>query len=456
MPRSRGVLTSAEANNPYTIEWTRFDSGERLPLLVRRETGLPIEAPTYWISASERPLNKAAATHEKRLRHLMPLYLWMDARGRTLEELICSPCFLSLEQLNDLDRFCRQRLPEAVAAVRRTQGVRGNLLPVRSRNPRTSPAPSTRAEVGNRLAAIHAFLDHVSFSHASRMEADGAARRVYEEGRKAILRILQERAGASGPAGSSREPREGLEEDKRELLLAVIRPDHADNPWEPPARKRNELLVQMLYDLGIRRGEALCLRVSDITLTPNGGLLRIVRRPQDPEDPRQPKPQVKTLGRELPLGPTLRRMVADYLTERRKLPAARRHPFLFVSTADGAPLSVWSMTKIFLALRERVRDLPEALASHSLRHDWNNRFSEMSDKASPNRDQVAATKEERARAYAQGWSNPATAARYTKRWTKEAASKRSLEMQGRRDILVERTDEKRETPDRWTEAEREG
>jgi integrase len=187
----------------------------------------------------------------------------------------------------------------------------------------------------------------------------------------------------------------------------------------------------------MRRGEVLCLRVGDVKLTADGGLLTIVRRPQDPDDPRQPKPQVKTLGRELLVGPTLRELFVGYLADRRTLSGARRHPFLFVSGTDGAPLSLWSMTKLFKALRERVSGLSDDLSAHVLRHDWNDRFSETSDIAAPDRTQIDATKEERARAYAMGWSNPATAAKYTKRWTREAANKRSLEMQERREILVE-------------------
>ncbi len=456
MTRSEPGLIADERGNPYTIEWIRFTSGERLPLLVRRVTGLPIEAPTYWVTASERPLNKAAATLEKQLRHLMLLYLWADARGRTPEDLIGAPGFLTLEQLNDLDRFCRQRFPDAVAVALKAQGAGGNVVPFRGRKPKNPDRPGVRTDVGHRIAAIHAFLDHVSFAHASRLEPGSEARRVYEAARKAILGALRERARAFRPPRGVRQPREGLPEETRQLLLAAIRPGHADNPWEPQVQKRNELIVRLLYELGMRRGEVLCLRVGDIKLTPDGGLLTIERRPQDPEDPRQPKPQVKTLGRELAIVPALRELFTGCLAERRKLPGARRHPFLFVSAADGAPLGWWSMTKIFKALRERVADLPDDLSAHVLRHDWNDRFSEMSDRASPHRTNLDATKEERARAYAQGWSNPATATQYTRRWTREAANKRSLAMQERREILVERTDERRAPPDGRSGEEGEG
>ena len=114
------------------------------------------------------------------------------------------------------------------------------------------------------------------------------------------------------------------------------------------------------------------------------------------------------------------------------------------------------MTKIFKTLRKGVAGLSDDFSAHVLRHDWNDRFSEMSDKASPHRTNVDATKEERARAYAQGWSNPATAAKYTRRWTREAANKRSLAMQEQKEILVERTDERRASPGQRTSAEGEG
>jgi hypothetical protein len=40
MSRSEPV-PSLESGNPYTIEWARFETGERLPLLVRRPRVVP-------------------------------------------------------------------------------------------------------------------------------------------------------------------------------------------------------------------------------------------------------------------------------------------------------------------------------------------------------------------------------------------------------------------------------
>ncbi|RFQ10225.1 site-specific integrase [Pseudomonas sp. ATCC 13867] len=51
----------------------------------------------------------------------------------------------------------------------------------------------------------------------------------------------------------------------RSRLLEVTRPDAPQNPWvDDFARCRNALIVDWLYYLGLRRGELLSLRVSDI------------------------------------------------------------------------------------------------------------------------------------------------------------------------------------------------
>ncbi len=205
----------------------------------------------------ERPLNKAAATLEKQLRHLMLLYLWADARACTPEGLIRSAGFFTLEQLNDLDRFCRQPLSDAVAAVLEIRDAGRSMVSIRGRKLKESGRPGVRTDVGNRLTAIHAFLDHVSFAHVSRMEPASDARRLYEESRKAILSILRERCRAFLPTRGVGESREGLAQETRLVLLAAIRPGHADNPWEPPVQRRNELIVRLLYDLGMRRGEGV-------------------------------------------------------------------------------------------------------------------------------------------------------------------------------------------------------
>jgi integrase len=82
-------------------------------------------------------------------------------------------------------------------------------------------------------------------------------------------------------------------------LRAVVEPDHPENPFEPKVRFRNYLIIRLLLDLGIRRGELLGIRVEDCRLGSNG-TVTVHRRPDDPDDPRKVQPSSKTEARLLP------------------------------------------------------------------------------------------------------------------------------------------------------------
>jgi len=66
------------------------------------------------------------------------------------------------------------------------------------------------------------------------------------------------------------------------------------------------------------------------------------------------------------------------------------------------------------------------LHAHLLRHDWNNRYSEMCDADPRGRNDA---KEEKVRNHLMGWtSDSKMAARYSRRHTKTAADKAMLKM----------------------------
>ncbi len=64
---------------------------------------------------------------------------------------------------------------------------------------------------------------------------------------------------------------------------------------------RNALLVRWFYELGLRRGEVLNVKIPDINFQSEE--LTVVRRADDPEDPRKDQPLVKTRDRKIPLSP---------------------------------------------------------------------------------------------------------------------------------------------------------
>ena len=422
--------------NPYLIKEVRFPSGERMPLMMRRSTGVGIEAPTCWITSERRPLGLQANTLQQELRNLMMLYLWADARGVDPVKRLQAPAFLSLAELNDLDRFCRKRVEEAVAEVNARTAVASNVVRLATERRPKLLKPPGRMQVRNRMSSIYSFMDHVSYDHLSRLRPGTEAHRIYGSARTEMLEKWAKRY-KSLEIPNDANPRQGLDAAASERLREVIRPEHLENPWQPEVRHRNGLMILMLWSLGLRRGELLALQTSDIKFAPDRAFVTVVRRPDNPLDKRNPRPAVKTRGREVAIEPKLADLLRGYiLGQRREHPAARKHPFVFVSAADGAPLNPSSFNKLFQALRRRVPDLPDDLSPHVMRHSWNDAFSVASDRASPRRTDVEKTQEQRMRSYLMGWApNSQMAAKYSTRWTAEAANERSLAIQRNQKFL---------------------
>jgi integrase len=219
--------------------------------------------------------------------------------------------------------------------------------------------------------------------------------------------------------------REGLEPEVVSELLRVIQADSPDNPWhDEHSRHRNELIVLWLYYLGLRRGELLGVRVSDIDF--RKGTVVIARRADDKNDPRRRQPNAKTRAREIPLASDLLEKTSNYvMTFRAKLSGARKHGFLFVTSDTGRPMSIPAFSKIFVVLREKCKNLPRNLFAHLLRHTWNDRFSEEMDRRG-----VAEETEKKTRSYLMGWSETSgSAATYTRRHIRKKAEQASLSMQ---------------------------
>ncbi|MGR2680497.1 tyrosine-type recombinase/integrase [Chromobacterium haemolyticum] len=212
-----------------------------------------------------------------------------------------------------------------------------------------------------------------------------------------------------------------------ECLLSAIAKNSTENPWTYDFTKtRNELMFRWLHAFGLRRGELLNVRVSDIDFREE--TVTIVRRPDSSDDPRTAQPLVKTRDKILPMSPDLCRLTYDYVMDTRRLLAgARRHGYLFVATKTGAPLSLSALNKCFSFLRSRIPDLPDDLSPHVLRHTWNDNFSEAMD-----RTKTPEAEEQKMRSYLMGWSETSgTAVNYTRRHIRQKANQISLLMQSK-------------------------
>jgi len=412
--------------NPLAVRIIVLVSGERLPVLVSRATGKPLFEPTVYSVSELRATNKAANTIEHALRSVMLLLLFLDLRGIDLAQRMREGRVLDVGEIDALSALCREPTGGVLLAAAGTwqqssqRVAHAALEKVRSSPKRHSTKQVCSATVANRIRAIRDYLGWLVNGYLSRQGG-----LVTLEAAWMRCRITLD---AKVPGKRNRDcigQREGLAPDVLRRLLTVASPDAAENPWPSRhAKVRNYLLIRWLSDLGLRRGELLNVKISDIDF--RAEQVTIARRSDDPGDPRRHQPLVKTRDRIIPLSAQLCSLTLSYVTNiRSQLRGARKHEFLIVADRSGAPMSLSAMNDVFEGLRKAFPGEFPNLQPHVLRHTWNDKFSEAMDKAG-----VTPDDEQQMRAFLMGWSPTSqTAHTYTRRHTRRKARAVSLAMQ---------------------------
>ncbi|MXR38286.1 tyrosine-type recombinase/integrase [Craterilacuibacter sinensis] len=416
----------------YRVKTVTLSSGERLPVLLDRE-GLPMFAPTVFALTEVRGKNRAANTIGIVLRSVMAFHLFLDTRDIDFNGRIASGELLSLGEVEDLTRLCRRPLSELATLSSLSKSAASKIVSLEKIRMNAQPLPLSEVVpdvAASRLRYIRMYIEWLAMERLSRHGlAPSVASKLGD-----TTKFIAETINARIPNGSSRNTlgqREGVSEETVAELLRVVDPHSPDNPWRDlHTRYRNALLIHWLLYLGLRIGEVLGVRVSDIV--PYHKEVTIHRRADDPADPRRYQPQTKTRARVLPISDTLLAQTQAYiLNHRRALPQAKKHAFLFVASRTGQPMTLAAVGKLFKELRERCPSLPKGLSGHVLRHTWNDAFSKKMDEKG-----ATPENERQARSYLMGWSPTSdTATVYTRRHVRNKAKEVSLDLQ---DQLVNR------------------
>ncbi|HDL5329825.1 site-specific integrase [Pseudomonas alcaligenes] len=218
------------------------------------------------------------------------------------------------------------------------------------------------------------------------------------------------------------ERKTGSKSAKRQRILASKLPQHTSDQLESlfndpfvdlqreadkASRLRNIVMVRILYETGMRRGELLSLKLKNIqeSIDKENGTLTIERNHHDEFDNRIRQPVAKSLGRVVPISLELETQLLQYIQEHRaQVPGVdfSAESFIFVNhravRSQGCPIkdtafhsSLKHLKSIFPALN--------SLHPHLLRHDWNYRFSVEADK-----DGLKPVEERELREYLMGWA----------------------------------------------------
>jgi integrase len=265
---------------------------------------------------------------------------------------LCDAMLLGYEHLiNQAVRFASLRDPEL------------NTCPVVLLPPKTKAVAANTAN--QRL--IYVFDYFVWLSNFAISKLEYGKRQEYKDRREEMEDLFKNYTWNKTPSS----PTMPLSEESERFLFEAIHPGSPKNVWRPEAQFRNYIILRLFIDTAIRRAELLSYYVRDFERENN--ILNLVKRVDDPADPRRDKPGVKTVGRSLRIEPKLSSLIQKYITEDRvKHKAARKHPFLFTSLQNGQPLSLAAVSKIVRALT--AHQLLRDLSPHVLRHTWNDRF----------------------------------------------------------------------------------
>lgn len=397
--------------------------------MLDQSIGEPLFNPTIYTVSVLRSANLASNTIEAVLRAVMVFYIFLDLRKINLNQRLLEGKLITLGEIEDLVRLCRHpliKIYEMQAEVK--LGATAKVRAITSEKYRMKlPSAENSRDVTSAANRVGYIRDYLQWEVDNRLLKNGL-----EEGYRVVLASSSARAigglSARIPSKKNRNvlsAREGIGRENIDKLLAAIDPNSPDNPWRGQfTRKRNQLIIHWLYELGLRQGELLGLEVSEINFREN--TVMIARKADSKKDPRRKQPLTKTLDRILPISNRLAQMSRDYLLhirngKKRGLP----HGFFIVATGGGSPLTTIGLNKMFENLRKKLSFLPDDFSPHVLRHDANDAFS-----ADMDRRQIPPEQEEAWRSEIMGWKKGSqTAKNYTKRHDREKAAEASLSVQ---------------------------
>lgn len=414
--------------NPFRIKTIRLQSGERLPLIID-SSGLPLFEPTVFAISVLRGRNLASNSIKQALRAVMVLQSMLNKDGINLDRRFDQGEFLTYGEIDRLVALSKLNMESIWEMKKPARQQRKMISLEQARLKLTRQKAINEVEPGTsaiRLIYIHKYLVWYANSRIMRMQ-QGSARSEMIELRDLVLSAIEERTPSS--RGRSGEPeRMGLTPESQITLLEIIAPDHPNNPWETlHSKERNALIVHMMIELGLRRGELLSVRINDI----KSNELYVARRPDDGLDSRLDEPNAKTRARPIPLSRDLSQRIYAYVNGTRyAIKAARKKPMLIVSN-EGRELSLSAVNKLFVPL-QNSSPLLNYLSPHILRHTFNDNLYESLDEAGMSDVEIR-----KAMIRLNGWSdNSNSPDYYTKRSTMRRAHSAQLTHQNNITIVT--------------------
>ena len=349
----------------------RFSSGQRLPLLVHGNAApLPILVPFIYVQLKlrQRAYNTAAA----HLRAILAFYSYARTRDLDIDEAILACHFEAILALLDGYAIWLQSGRQADNMVARIGKADTVLL----------------QQIGSRtrdqyLRLLKKYLSWCVTRYIPRARQNSATQAdinaVFADVADVIERRFESHIINARP---DRTRYRSLTDTQLQIVRTLIRPGAVENPFPERLQLRNWLMIELLLETGIRRGELLKLYTTDINTGSQHAYVSINDREHDPGDPRVEEPALKTHGRTVGISAQLYEVYERYIqSERRPLrdgkPMKLLYRYLFISDR-GRPLSIRALSnvldRLFLTIELAHPRLLPTLSAHDFRHTFADRF----------------------------------------------------------------------------------
>ena len=415
-------------NRVYKLETILFSNGERFPLLINEETGIPDFYSTLWVTTELR-YRSAVNTIRNKLGVIQWLMDWEQSNKLTISDLLHKEVALNECELESLIRHMKLNAVKQKKADRTKRKV---LTKGQTQFIDISSSVSLSHQY-NRLAVLSKYILFLS-------KVISISDKYQKKIATSILSIkaAKPKYHKNLSIRTERELPDGLLDE----FMLIANFSNPNNPFKDIGiKKRNHLMFILLRELGIRRGELLSIQIPFIEIGTVRPSILIRRNHDDKFDTRKIQAVSKTKERRLPISQKIAHHIDDYIMNyRSKIPHANSHPYLFVThrkgKTQGSPISTSLFDNVIVPKMKKVDTKFSIIHPHIFRHEWNLDFSKKVDRNNQtinnnfsHKDFISPEKEAKIRQHIMGHTSEKSGDIYNQRYIRGKANKILLELQ---------------------------
>lgn len=340
-------------------------------------------------------------TRKKYAYELKQLYCHFTLNGIDLVDRVANGEFLSRTEVDDFVRACKSYAHDEITK-KRADVIRISDKRIRDAIHATSNSqPQVSAHTfRQRLIRLRAYIEYLYVCHHYDQATTVQKVKTDDQFNKFKLYINSFISGTRKNNTITKDVFESvIPADKFFDLLEIIKESSSNNPFKS-SQLRNQIIMQILIDTGVRVGAVLKLKISDLIDDWGNPRFLLTRTPDDPSETRLEPASNKTKALSVSVSPDLMKLIKLYIsTVRATSPNIYKHDFVFISEkgkTSGQPLTYKSIHKIVKIFGDAIN---LKLHPHKLRHKWNEVFEDKAKEKGFTPERI-----EDLRKYAMGWA----------------------------------------------------